>query len=145
MQRGLRLLQLVADRAGLGLERSRLDDADRKSRTLADRTRHATLLAAASDAVAAAEEEYERNLSDLVDVVVPAFSDWCAIDLLDVTGPSRRVVIRHGDEGATAVERNSPQEAWCSAQLRVRVPGIAEMISTGSPPGRPSGGGPPAS
>jgi PAS domain S-box-containing protein len=128
-ERELHLLRLVADRAGLGIERARLDEADHRSRMDVERARRrAIMLAAASDAVATAQDDYEANLAALVDVAVPEFADWCAIDLADTDGTLRRLVIRHGLKDA-ATRHDVAQMAWCSAELRERVLPVDEMVA----------------
>ena len=39
---------------------------------------------------------YEASLHALVDLAVPLFGDWCAIDLVDDDGAIRQIAIRHG-------------------------------------------------
>jgi PAS domain S-box-containing protein len=92
----IQLLQLVADRVGAGIERSRLDEAERRSRLAAEQARrHVTLLARASKALSTAIDDYEANMASLVDVVVPDFADWCAVDVVGERGRRYRVAIRH--------------------------------------------------
>lgn len=82
--RELHLLQLVADRAGLGIERTRLDESERRSRLDAERAhRHALVLAATSAALSTARDDYRSNFAAIGEVAVPAFCDWCVVDLLD--------------------------------------------------------------
>ena len=117
--RELHLMQLVADRAGLGIERRRLDDGERHARVDVERgRRYAIVLATASAALATARDSYFANLSSLVDSVVPSFCDWCAIDLVNEAGRLERVAIRHlADRGE-----------HCSAELRQRIPLIDAML-----------------
>ena len=125
--RELHLMQLVADRAGLGIERRRLDDGERRARIDVERgRRYAIVLATASSALATARDSYVANLSALVDNVVPSFCDWCAIDLMDERGELRRIAIRHlADRGE-----------HCSAELRQRVPLIDAMLGRALSSGR---------
>jgi two-component system, cell cycle sensor histidine kinase and response regulator CckA len=119
-ERELHLMQLVADRSGLGIERKRLDDAERAARLDVQRSqRYAIVLASASAALSTARDNFQPNLSTLVDIVVPAFSDWCAIDLLDDTGNLRRLAVRH------AVDRSNA----ASEELRRRIPMIDAMTA----------------
>jgi PAS domain S-box-containing protein len=106
--RDTQLLQLVSDRAGVGIERSRLDEAERRSRLAAEQARrHLALLARAAETLSTALEEYEPSLAGLVDVVVPEFADWCAVDVVEPDGSLRRLAVRHGDE----------RGSQCSAQF----------------------------
>src|SRR5205823_7592612 len=101
----IQLLQLVADRVGAGIERSRLDEAERRSRMAAERARrHLTLLARASEALSTAVDDYEPNLPSLVDFVVPDFGDWCAVDHIE-DGASTRLAIRHHDRDSSELSK----------------------------------------
>jgi PAS domain S-box-containing protein len=92
----IQLLQLVADRVGAGVERSRLDEAERRSRAAADHARqHLTLLARVSETLSTAIDDYETPVASLTDVIVPDFGDWCAVDMVDESNPPRRLAIRH--------------------------------------------------
>jgi len=108
-RRDLQLLKLVADRLAASIERGRLDEAERRSRLGAAHARlHLQLLARAAEALGPALESYDGALRDLVDVVVPAFADWFAIDLVGEDGRIHRVAAGpSGDdnEGSAAVQR----------------------------------------
>ncbi len=106
--RDLRLLQLVADRSAASIERARLDDAARRNRLGAEHARqHLALLARSAQVLATALESYEEALGRLVDVVVPSFADWFAIDLVGDEGDIRRIAV--GSQGAarTPVRRDA--------------------------------------
>jgi PAS domain S-box-containing protein len=119
--RDIQLLQLVSDRAGVGIERSRLDEAERRSRLAAEQARrHLALLARAAETLSTALEEYEPNLAALVDVVVPEFADWCAVDVVEADGTLRRLALRHGEQ----------RGAQCSAQFAeslIEWPALAQQ------------------
>ncbi|MGH9029719.1 MAG: PAS domain S-box protein, partial [Acidimicrobiales bacterium] len=73
-------------------ERSALARSERRSRLGAEHARlHLSLLARAGDQMAGALESYDEALWQLVDVVVPVFADWFAVDLVDESGTVRRV------------------------------------------------------
>ena len=60
----IQLLQLVADRVGAGIERSRLDEAERRSRLAAEHAQgHVVLLARASEVLSTAIDDYEPNVA----------------------------------------------------------------------------------
>ncbi|MHB8439761.1 MAG: GAF domain-containing protein [Acidimicrobiales bacterium] len=91
-QHDLRILQLVADRAAASVERARLDESERRSRLGAEKAqRHLDLLTRAGDVLATALESYEQTFVELVEVVVPSFADWFAVDLVDDNGNIQRV------------------------------------------------------
>jgi len=116
--RDLQLLQLVADRSAASIERARLDEAERRSRLGAEHARqHVALLARAGDVLATALESYVDAMRNLIDVVVPSFADWFAVDVVDERGMLRRVadgasgpwqgrsVVHPHPEGDTLVRR----------------------------------------
>lgn len=77
-------------------QRSNLLKTERRSRLGAEHARlHLSILARAGDEMAGALESYEDALEKLVDVVVPTFADWFAVDLLDETGDVHRVTGGH--------------------------------------------------
>ena len=47
-----------------------------------------------NSAMARASDDTESSLRALVDIAVPSFCDWCAVDLTDVTGQLRPFVVR---------------------------------------------------
>jgi PAS domain S-box-containing protein len=119
-ERELHLMQLVADRSGLGIERKRLDESERQARLDAERTRrHAVVLATASASLSAARTDFRPSLSSLVDMVVPNFSDWCAVDLVEENQVTERYAIRHVMDTSDL----------CTEELRKRVPLIDAMIA----------------
>ena len=130
------LLQLVADRVGAGIEWSRLDEAERRSRMAAARARqHLTLLARASEVLTGAIDNYEPVLASLVDVVVPDFADWCAIDIVEPAGSRRRVATRQTAARAASSARSedlSLVEDLSDAAVRV---GISQQIPRSPSPG----------
>ena len=135
----IQLLQLVADRVGAGIERSRLDESERRSRLAAEHAqRHMVLLARSSEALSTAIDDYEPNAASLVDVVVPDFADWCAVDIVEESRTRRRLAIRHGD-------RCAPD---CSTELLARFPRLDEALDRATATGltqqlalRPDGDG----
>jgi PAS domain S-box-containing protein len=83
---------LVALLLLLHRDRARLRKAERRSRLGAEHARlHLSVLARAGDEMADALESYDDALSRLVGVVVPAFADWFAVDLVDEAGEVHRL------------------------------------------------------
>ncbi len=77
-------------------QRSNLLKVERRSRLGAEHARlHLSILARAGDEMAGALESYEDALGKLVDVVVPTFADWFAVDLLDESGDVHRMTGGH--------------------------------------------------
>src|SRR5213594_3734146 len=84
-QEDAQLLQVVADRIGLGIEYARLYEQGR-SRFLAN-----------VSALLATTPDYERTLRNLARLAVPELGDWCVIDMLGEQGLMRRVAVAHVD------------------------------------------------
>jgi PAS domain S-box-containing protein len=140
--RDLQLLQLVADRCGASIERARLDEAERRSRLGAEHARqHVALLARAGDVLATALESYDEAMQRLVDVVVPSFADWFAVDVVDDHGSLRRVAAgTHGPWLGTAVRHPHPEG---DAMVRqVLATGRPEVVIRNDRQGAPHGGEP---
>jgi len=124
-ERDLQLLQLVADRSAASIERARLDEAERRSRLGAEHARqHVAILARAGDVLATALDSYDEAMVRLVDVVVPSFADWFAVDVVDAQGALRRVAdAAHG--------------RWAGADTRHPHPDgealVRRVLATGRP------------
>ncbi len=101
--------------------RGRLKESERRSRLGAEHARlHLSVLARAGDEMSGALESYEEALSRLVQVVVPVFSDWFAIDLVDESGEVHRVAV--GDTGGSV----SPDSAHRHPEGDVLVRRVVE-------------------
>ncbi len=142
-ERDLRLLQLVADRAAASIERARLDESERRSRLGAERTRgHLDLLTRASDVLATALESYEETFVHLVEVVVPSFADWFAVDLVDDDGRLRRVASGARGEHPHGLEATG-RHRYPDGDRLVRqalVTGRPEIVLNAERMGAPHGG-----
>ncbi|HZU81049.1 MAG TPA: GAF domain-containing protein, partial [Acidimicrobiales bacterium] len=126
--RDLRLLQLVADRAAASIERARLDESERRSRLGAEQARrHLDLLTRAGDVLATALESYEETFVRLVDVVVPSFADWFAVDLVDDGGEVARVA--YGSRGEAPHGRDDAERHRHPDGDRL----IHQALATGKP------------
>ena len=140
--RDLQLLQLVADRSAASIERARLDEAERRSRLGAEHARqHVALLARAGDVLATALESYDAAMGDLIDVVVPSFADWFAVDVVDQRGMLRRVA--DGGSGPWAARSVSHPHPEGDALVRkVLASGRPEIVVRTRREGEPHGGEP---
>ena len=140
--RDLQLLQLVADRTAASIERARLDEAERRSRLGAEHARqHVAILARAGDVLATALESYDEAMVQLVDVVVPSFADWFAVDVVDEQGTLRRVA--DGAQGSwNTVERRHPHPDGEALVRRVLANGRPEVVIRTRRDGPPHGGEP---
>src|SRR5579863_495774 len=140
--RDLQLLQLVADRCGASIERARLDEAEKRSRLGAEHARqHVALLARAGDELATALETYDQAMERLVEVVVPSFADWFAIDVVDDEGTLRRVA--DGADGRwTSAHSRHPHPEGETLVRRVLASGRPEVVIRTRRFGPPHGGEP---
>ncbi|MDB4877202.1 MAG: ATP-binding region ATPase domain protein [Gemmatimonadetes bacterium] len=87
------------------------------------------LLLGASD-ILAASLDYEETLRNLSHVVVPAFADWYAVDMVDARGALRRLEVSHRD----------PEKVSAAVELAERFPeepnqpgGVNHVVRTGEP------------
>ncbi|HUC38283.1 MAG TPA: ATP-binding protein [Acidimicrobiales bacterium] len=87
------IVALVALLVVVGRDRARLKETERRSRLGAEHARlHLSVLARAGDEMSGALASYDEAMYRLVDVVVPAFADWLAVDVVDEAGEVQRVV-----------------------------------------------------
>ncbi len=141
-ERDLQLLQLVADRSAASIERARLDEAERRSRLGAEHARqHVAILARAGDVLATALESYDEAMVRLVDVVVPSFADWFAVDVVDEQGTLRRVADGADGRWANAHTRHPHPEGEVLVR-RVLASGRPEVVIRTRRFGPPHGGEP---
>jgi PAS domain S-box-containing protein len=141
-ERDLQLLQLVADRSAASIERARLDEAERRSRLGAEHARqHVAILARAGDVLATALESYDEAMIRLVEVVVPSFADWFAVDVVDEQGTLRRVA--DGSDGRwDDVTARHPHPDGEALVRRVLASGRPEVVIRTRREGPPHGGEP---
>jgi PAS domain S-box-containing protein len=83
----------------------------------------------------------ETSLVELLDVVVPFFCDWCAIDLANSHGGRRRFAVRHS--GCDHASRENEIDECCTSGLLERVPGLdaicERVLTSGKTETWPSG------
>jgi len=140
--RDLQLLQLVADRSAASIERARLDEAERRSRLGAEHARqHVAILARAGDVLATALESYDEAMVRLVEVVVPAFADFFAVDVVDDQGQLRRVADGGDGPWNTDLMRH-PHPDGETLVRRVLANGRPEVVIRTRRQGPPHGGEP---
>lgn len=87
--------------------------------------RYATVRASAGTAKPSSGEGFETNLLALLDIAVPTFCDWCAVDLAGPDGELRRFAIRH-----RGCDRQDPQESHeqcCVPALASLVPELTQI------------------
>lgn len=89
--------------------------------------RRSTFLAGAAG-VLGASLDYEITLDDVARLAVPAFADWCAVDILDLDGTLQRVALQHQDAEKTALARALLERYPVDLN---RPQGLANVLRTG--------------
>ena len=93
------------------------------------------LLAEAGD-VLASSLDYETTLANVAALVVPAFADWCVVDIVGEEGRIQRLAVAHQDpakvEEATALVKRLPVDPdsprGVPAVIRTRQPQLTPVI-----------------
>ena len=127
------LLQVVADRIGLGIEYSRLYQEECAARARSEVEQRRTRFLVNVSALLATTLDYEATLRNLARLAVPELGDWCVIDMLGEQGQMRRVAVAHvvpaKEPLAWELERRHamhPDDAYSPAQ--VARTGRAELV-----------------
>jgi PAS domain S-box-containing protein len=75
--------------------------------------------------------DYEETLSNVAWLAVPEIADWCAVDLVDAPGQTRRLAVAHTDPDklalATELRQHSANQE--GGTERVARTGVAELYS----------------
>jgi PAS domain S-box-containing protein len=76
----------------------------------------------------AASMDYETTVASIAQLAVPEIADWCAVDVIDTDGTTRRVAVAHKD----------PENVELVRKLRAKYPddpdaqfGVSHVIRTG--------------
>jgi len=105
--RALRRLGTIAGSAHQSIERSRLDEAEFRSRLGAMHARrHMSLLVSAGAALARAIDDWQPALDEIASDVVPNHVDYFAVDLIPPDGAPQRLVASHIDGKALDAARD---------------------------------------
>lgn len=105
----LRVLGVAAERIAEVVERSRLDEAERRSRLGSEHAHlHLRVLARAGAVLGSALESIEPALVAIGDVVVPDFADWFSVDALDAEGTLTRMTASWTARGITVTRSPTP-------------------------------------
>jgi signal transduction histidine kinase len=119
----LRDLEPVAYTIAQCIERKRSDEALLRSESTARfLSQVSTDLAELTD--------YQSTLQKIASASVPAFADWCCVDLADGQGGLQRLAVTHADPAKThlvkaLMERHPPR--------REEIHGVAAVLRTGEP------------
>jgi signal transduction histidine kinase/PAS domain-containing protein len=83
-----------------------------------------------ASAVLASSLDYEKTLSEVAELIVPHFADWCAVSILDGSGEPKQLAVAHVD----------PEKVQWAHELNRRYPpdysastGVGQVIRTGKP------------
>ena len=96
--RDVQLLQMVADRVGLGIAYARLYGDEHRARARAERERERSRFLADVSALLSSMLDHEETLRMLARRAVPQLGDCCVIDLLvESEAPTRRIAVAHAD------------------------------------------------
>ena len=89
----------------------------------------ATYLSKASSLLASSLD-YEKTLSEIAELIVPHFADWCAVSIIDENGEPKQLAVAHVD----------PDKVRWAHELSRRYPpdpnattGVPQVIRTGKP------------
>jgi PAS domain S-box-containing protein len=98
-----RVAAALGNLAAAALGTADLYNRETRLRHLAEsEERRASFLAEASQALSSSLE-YEKTLTSVVDLAVPAFADWASVDILEPSGEVRRVSVKHTDPAKVAL------------------------------------------
>src|SRR2546428_2143156 len=118
------LLQVVADRIGLGIEYSRLYQEECAARARSEVEQRRTRFLVNLSALLATTPDYEATLRNLARLAVPELGGWCVIDMLGEHGQMRRVAVAHvvpaKESLAWELERRHamrPEDAYSPARV----------------------------
>jgi PAS domain S-box-containing protein len=107
-----------------------LYEDQRRTREDAERANQQTRYLAEAGAALASSLDYEATLSTVADLAVPHVADWCAVDMLDEHGTTRRLAVAHVDPAKVEVARTFSERYPDKAD----TPGtISYAIQTGKP------------
>lgn len=95
------LLQLVAERLGAVLERTRLHEAERRARAEAEAAQNRFAFLAEASRALSSSLDYHTTLKTVAQQVVPRLATWCIIDVVEESGEVRRLEVAQGDPEKT--------------------------------------------
>lgn len=101
----LRVLQVVADRAAVAIDASRLEREAQRATLSAEGARHRlALLADAGEVLASSYDHVQEMVQALADALVPAYGDWFAFHDLDQDGRPRLLTWAGGPDVEVAAD-----------------------------------------
>jgi PAS domain S-box-containing protein len=91
--------------AAAAVTTAELYDAERRSREALERASSRSAFLADVSAVLAGSLDYEVMLKAVANLVVPAFADWCAVDIVDERAAVERVTVARAEAVSTDPQR----------------------------------------
>jgi signal transduction histidine kinase/ActR/RegA family two-component response regulator len=82
-----------------------LYEEQRRTRERAERASQQTMLLAQASAALASSLDYEATLRTVANLAVPQMADWCAVDVVDEHGVTRRLAVAHIDPAKVELAR----------------------------------------
>jgi PAS domain S-box-containing protein len=118
----LALAEDLGRRAAIAIENARLYSAERAARNAAEYAAQRVTFLSDASRLLASSLNYDKNLRDLAQLMVPQIADWCAVDVIE-DGELRRIAITNAD----------PQRARAMRGIGRRYP-----LTTGQASGSPA-------
>lgn len=115
-------------------ERMHMFEAERRARAQAELAQQRLEFLSQASSLLASSLDFEATLNRVTQLAVPEIADWCAVDLIQDDGTTRRVAVAHVDvskaELAFELERRFPRDPQAPAGLpKVLRTGLSELYS----------------
>jgi GAF domain-containing protein len=99
------LLQVVADRIGVGIAYAQLYEDERRARVRAQEEEARSRFLAELSAVLSSTLDYDTTLANVARLMVPSFADGCVLDIVRDGGRLERIAVAGGDPGDEQIAR----------------------------------------
>lgn len=124
-------LRLIADMASIAFKRADMIEKLKVETDLLRRSEQRTRLVAEIGRLLGSSLDYEETLNQAARLLLPAFADWCTIDLLEPRGTGiRRIALTHGDAAHAAYAEELQRRYAPTARHRTNA---RDVITTGEP------------
>jgi hypothetical protein len=107
-----------------------LYEEQRRTREQIERASRRSMLLAQASAALASSLDYEATLRTVANLAVPQMADWCAVDVVDEQGVTRRLAVAHVDPGKVELARTYRERHPDDPE---RPGPITNVISSGAP------------
>ena len=124
----IRIASALGNLAAAALGTAELYEQQMRLRDEAQQAERRSAFLAEAGRVLSASLEYETTLASTARLAVPAFADWCTVDLIDKDGSRKSVAMHHAD----------PAKVISSVEFRRRFPPTGDdmtsrVLRTGQP------------